>query len=134
MISAALFCLSLNVYNEARGEQVKGQFAVAEVTWNRAEHKARKVCKVVTEPRQFSWTISGLKFERGHYHLTNKGTAKDKKAWNMSLQVAKYTMMGYAPDVVHGATYYHTKQVKPFWAKDYKLVAVVGQHLFYKAG
>jgi len=38
--AAALLCLSLNVHNEARGEPVLGQVAVAMVTINRANQRS----------------------------------------------------------------------------------------------
>ena len=47
--SAGLFCLALNVYFEARSEDVVGQYAVAEVTLNRvaSDRFPDTVCDVV---------------------------------------------------------------------------------------
>ena len=56
MIEMAITCLALNLYHEARGEPEIGQWAVAQVTMNRAEHDPAKVCDTVFKPRQFSWT------------------------------------------------------------------------------
>ena len=65
-------CLAMNVYHEARGEPVLGQFAVAAVTMNRVK-SARypdDVCRVVYQKgwsskhqryvAAFSWTLDKL--------------------------------------------------------------------------
>ena len=54
LISTAALCLALNVFHEARGEFIPGQYAVALVTLNRAEHDPAKVCDVVFKRHQFS--------------------------------------------------------------------------------
>ncbi|TLZ19962.1 MAG: hypothetical protein E6K26_04220, partial [Gammaproteobacteria bacterium] len=48
-----LRCLAENIYFEARGEPIAGQYAVAEVTLNRtqAQHFPHTVCEVVHETR-----------------------------------------------------------------------------------
>src|ERR1700685_59090 len=63
-----LECLAENVYFEARGEPLEGQYAVAEVTLNRtrSDHFPHTVCGVVHQTRwdpsrgrfvaDFSWT------------------------------------------------------------------------------
>src|SRR5258706_5652330 len=56
-----LQCLAENVYFEARGEPLEGQYAVAEVTLNRtrSEHFPHTVCGVVHETR---WNASRGRF------------------------------------------------------------------------
>jgi hypothetical protein len=68
MQESSLACLARNIYFEARGEPVAGQFAVAEVTMNRKASRLfpRTVCEVVyqktwdpirkREVAAFSWT------------------------------------------------------------------------------
>lgn len=58
MLSEALMCIALNVWHEARGEPMRGQVAVAEVTRRRVEDPRwpGTPCEVVYQPRQFSWT------------------------------------------------------------------------------
>ena len=63
-----LNCLAKNVYHEARGEPIDGQYAVAEVTMNRvaSKHYPNTVCDVVYQTNfdvirkrnvsAFSWT------------------------------------------------------------------------------
>ena len=54
-------CLARNVYYEARGESLAGQYAVAEVTMNRKAHPRfpSTVCEVVYQKEAFSWTMLG---------------------------------------------------------------------------
>ena len=51
-------CLARNVYYEARGESLAGQYAVAEVTMNRKASLGypKTVCDVVYQRDAFSWT------------------------------------------------------------------------------
>ncbi len=55
-LEVPLVCLALAVYEEARGEPLVGQEAVAMVVLNRARQAHRPVCQVVFAPGQFSWT------------------------------------------------------------------------------
>src|SRR5256714_10675391 len=54
----SLDCLARNVYYEARGESLAGQYAVAEVTMNRKASALypKTVCEVVYQKSAFSWT------------------------------------------------------------------------------
>lgn len=50
-------CLAKIIYHEARGEPKIGRHAVAAVTLNRAKHRQfpSTVCRVMTQPGQYSW-------------------------------------------------------------------------------
>ncbi len=114
-------CLAKNIYHEARGEGLHGQIAVAQVTLNRvASGKFQSsICKVVYADRQFSWTIGGSK------------RVKDTKAWQDAIVVARavLTQSIYLPDFK--ALYFHTKQVKPTWNRNKRVLAIIGNHIFY---
>jgi spore germination cell wall hydrolase CwlJ-like protein len=114
-------CLAKNIYHEARGESLHGQIAVAQVTVNRvASGKFQNnICNVVYADRQFSWTIGRSK------------KIKDAKAWEASVAVATavLTKSIHLPDFK--ALYFHTKQVKPRWKYGKRVVAVIGNHIFY---
>lgn len=115
-------CLARNVYFEARGEPLAGQYAVAEVTMNRRGWGPfrRTVCAVVYEPGAFSWT--------GRRRLPEP--AGD--AWASALRVADAVYSQRHPPTLHGARFYHAISVSPDWAKDKHLVARIGNHLFYR--
>ena len=130
MISAALVCLAMNVYHEARGEPVIGQYAVAQVVMNRV-HSDRfpdDICKVIHQgfhkgrhKCQFSWYCDG-----------KSDKAYDELAWARSLIVADNVFSGRVLDVTSGSTHYHALSVKPYWSKEFKITATYGSHRFYE--
>lgn len=117
---ADIECLARNVYHEARGESLHGQIAVAQVTVNRVESGEfqSSICRAVYADRQFSWTIKPK-------------SIKDIKAWEASVAVATavLTKSIHLPDFK--ALYFHTKQVKPTWNRNKRVLAVIGNHIFY---
>lgn len=116
-------CMALNIYHESRGERVEGQIAVAHVTINRTKDSRwpETICDVVYESKQFSWT-----------HMIKDHTPKEKKEWEEAKVIARDVMIGNVADPTQGATHYHANWVNPWWAKEYKLTKVIGNHLFYK--
>lgn len=128
-----LHCLAMNVYHEARGEPIEGQLAVALVTMNRVRHERYpdSVCRVVWQPRQFSWTRDG-----------RSDRPTDEQAWRKAQEIAAFVFHRYeklhattngALDVTKGAIYYFApKKVNPHWAR-YKVVTrEIGGHVFLK--
>lgn len=118
-----VLCLAKNIYYESRGEPVEGQIAVAIVTVNRVKHPeqfASTVCDVVNEPYQFSWTLNKPK------------KIKNDKAWLDAQLVARSVLTYYPAYNNLNAHFYHTKQIKPKWSRNKEVVAVIGNHIFYK--
>lgn len=125
----ALQCLTEALYFEARGESIKGQFAVAEVILNRVA-SARypdTVCDVVHQGTgrryqcQFTYTCDGQAEV-----VTEPGTyARLGKIANAMLQGASRRLTG-------GATHYHTTAVHPDWANRLPRTATIGVHHFYR--
>jgi spore germination cell wall hydrolase CwlJ-like protein len=122
-------CLSEALYFEARGETVKGQFAVAEVILNRvaSDRYPDSVCGVINQGTgrkyqcQFTFTCDGRKeviSERGAYARVAK--------------VARAAMDGLDVELTDGATHYHTTAVRPSWARRFHQTARIGVHLFYR--
>lgn len=131
IMTSALLCLSLNIYHEARSESLAGQYAVAQVTMNRAERDPQKVCEVVTKPKQFSWTSSLVRRKNGKAFLVKRGIPRDEKAWRLAQQIAELTLRGQIQDFTKGATHYHTKKVAPVWNRKLRPVMTIGEHRFY---
>lgn len=131
---ADLRCLAENVYFEARGEPLRGQYAVAEVTLNRvaSPHFPDTICEVVHDirwdPRRkrriahFSWVDLQLKLR-----LTPRGAA-----WQQAMTVATEVYDGTHNPVVPDALFFHATTVDPYWAKTKKSVAKIGNHVFYR--
>jgi spore germination cell wall hydrolase CwlJ-like protein len=127
-----LQCLAENIYFEARGEPLKGQYAVAEVTLNRtqAPNFPHTVCGVVHEIRwdptrkrsvaDFSWTELGAM------------TTDDGAAWKRAMTVANSVYDDLNEPVVPGALFYHSTSVRPGWARGRTEVAKIGNHVFYR--
>ena len=120
-----LECLAANIYHEARGESIHGQWLVAYVTKNRVDSPRypSTYCAVVKQPAQFSW-----------YHGVEL-KPRDKKAWEVSVSIALHFILGdpiSQVDASRGAMYYHTISVKPKWAKEKTYIGRVGKHLAYK--
>jgi len=123
---ATVMCLALNIYFEARGEDMLGQLAVAEVTLNRVESSRYpdNVCDVVWQHKQFSWTHDG-----------KSDKPKDARAWAEAQRIARIALSENEMAVVgDGVTHYHASYVSPYWASSYERVAKVGKHIFYRKG
>ncbi|MBV2358272.1 cell wall hydrolase [Thalassococcus sp. CAU 1522] len=123
-------CLSEALYFEARGETVKGQFAVAEVILNRVESDRfpNSVCGVINQGTgkkyacQFTYTCDGRPENIG-----------EPRAWDRVGKIASAMLSGRAPrDLTQGATHYHTTAVRPNWSQVYTRTASIGDHLFYR--
>src|SRR5580700_12074345 len=127
-----LECLAENIYFEARGEPLEGQYAVAEVTLNRtqAQNFPHTICAVVHETRwdpsrhrhvaDFSWTELGAL------------SPEDGRAWKQAMAVANAVYDDLHPPLVPGALYYHASEVHPEWARNRHAVATIGNHIFYR--
>lgn len=124
-------CLTEALYFEARGESVKGQFAVAEVILNRVDSAAfpDTVCGVVKQG-----TGAGLWRCQFTYNCDGRSERiRDRAAWERVGKVADIILKGgVARNLTNGATYYHTTAVSPRWARSFELTAVIGVHLFYR--
>jgi len=122
-------CLTEALYFEARGENVKGQFGVAEVILNRADSASfpDTVCKVVNQGTgrrfqcQFTYTCDGRSERVG-----------DRTAWNQVGKIARIMIDGKERELTGGATFYHTKAVRPRWSRKFQRTAVIGAHYFYR--
>jgi len=135
MMAEALMCLALNVYFEARSENMASQMAVSLVVMNRVEdHRfPNTVCgvvkqglrykndKVVLGKCQFSWYCDG-----------KPDRPKNKQAWLKAQQVASIVLDGSMVDFTEGSTHYHAYYVYPSWRKTKTKVTRIDSHIFYR--
>ena len=129
--SAEFKCLAEALYFEARGETVKGQFAVAEVIRNRVKSTRfpNSYCSVINQGTgkkhrcQFSYTCDG-----------KPEVVAEPAAYARVAKVARATIDGKSPDITKGATFYHTTAVRPSWSRKFTNTARFGVHLFYSRG
>ena len=128
-MNSELKCLSEALYFEARGEQIEGQIAVADVIINRKNSNRfpSTICGVVSEGShkkhacQFSYNCDGkleIVTEKGSYGRISK--------------LSQILLEPSARVLTDGATFYHAKAVNPSWAKKFKKTNEIGQHIFYK--
>lgn len=122
-------CLAEALYFEARGESVKGQFAVAEVILNRVDSGAypNTLCGVINQGTgrkyqcQFTYTCDGIAEK-----------IREPDAYERVGKVARLMIDGAPRKLTDGATHYHTKAVNPNWARKFPRTATIGVHHFYR--
>jgi len=121
-------CLAEAVYFEARGEPLKGQFAVAEVILNRVDGKSypSSVCDVVTQGEsgpgcQFSFICDG-----------KPEVVTERPAFEQAGKIASIMLAGAPRMLTKGATHFHTAAVRPDWATRLPRTVTIGDHLFYR--
>jgi spore germination cell wall hydrolase CwlJ-like protein len=128
----SLECLARNVYYEARGESLAGQYAVAEVTMNRkaSRHYPKTVCEVVYQKNwdplreryvgAFSWT---------EFDVLD---APAGVAWQRAVKVAEDVYYQRRAPVLRGALHFHAAYIQPDWSNERPRIARIGRHVFYR--
>lgn len=114
------------LYHEARSESDEGVVAVAQVVLNRASY-----------PKRWKHTVKGVIEEKWQFSYLWDGSVK--RGMKNKAQVERMTII--AADVLNGRItppewsknvfFYHTKKVSPLWKAKKRMVAVVGEHVFY---
>lgn len=126
------WCLATGIYFEARGENYRGQVAVAQVIMNRVEHDnyPDTICGVVYQNQhrrnacQFSFACDGK---------TNVNRTPEVAAWASAQEITADVLNEeiYLPEV-GDATHYHATYVRPRWARNMDRVTQIGLHIFYR--
>jgi N-acetylmuramoyl-L-alanine amidase len=127
--------LGRTVWGEARSEGTYGMEAMASVILNRvavAEGNGGKywwgndVISVCQKAYQFScWNRSDTNYQK------LRDVTEQNIHFATALRIARRAMAGALPDATNGATHYHTKDIKPHWARGKDPVATIGSHIFY---
>jgi spore germination cell wall hydrolase CwlJ-like protein len=117
-------CLASAVYFEARGEELKGQLAVADVVLNRVASAKypNTICEVVEQPWQFSFV-----------NATGRIPAADRssEAWKNAVAIARIAQAGTARAVDSDVLWYHADYVSPSWGRRLARQDKIGLHIFY---
>jgi spore germination cell wall hydrolase CwlJ-like protein len=123
-------CLTAGVYFEARGENLKGQAAVAQVILNRVRNPAYPdtICGVVYQNDhwrnrcQFSFACDGI-----------RDRVASQSHWAMARDVGMAVTAGkiFIPEV-GSSTHYHATYVHPRWAGTMEKMKKIGLHVFYR--
>ncbi|HEX8194402.1 MAG TPA: cell wall hydrolase [Allosphingosinicella sp.] len=117
-------CLASAVYFEARGEELQGQLAVADVVLNRVASSKYPdtVCEVVEQPWQFSFVNA-----TGRIPAANRSS----EAWRKAVAIARIAQAGTARAVDSNVLWYHADYVSPSWGRRLARQDQIGLHIFY---
>lgn len=137
MFEAAIMCIALNIYFEARDQPFEGQAAVGHVVMNRVEDSRypNDPCKVVTQGETYSWSNGFPVRNRCQFSWFCDGksdTPREGTAWSEAQMIAFGVYTGNLEDFTNGATHYHADYVLPEWAETKTPVGEVGDHIFYR--
>jgi spore germination cell wall hydrolase CwlJ-like protein len=118
-------CLAEAIYFESRGEPISGQIAVAEVVLNRVDDRRfpRTVCGVTRQGCQFSYVCDG------HADVMKNALPRAR-----SEKIASLMLAGRARSLTDGATYFHTRAIRPDWSRRFTHTTTIGHHMFYRNG
>jgi spore germination cell wall hydrolase CwlJ-like protein len=123
-------CLAEAIYFEARGEQVHGQMAVAQVVLNR------------TFSGKYPNTVCGVVYQNAHRHLACQFTfacdgipdvIREPDMWERAKVISAEMLDGkiWLPEVGK-ATHYHAYWVRPDWVREMTKLQKLGVHTFYR--
>ena len=122
------------LYGEARGESAIGAAAVWFVARNRAVLHVTDLKEQFLQPKQFSCFNEGdpnrAKLMRAWFN--------DGRHWSRAEAVCDLCESGFLIDPTHGATHYYNPAIAdPPWGRkhpDWRELAVIGEHVFGRAG
>lgn len=128
--------LARTIWGEARGENLSGKEAIANVVINRLKIAQKhadaywwgnSIDTICLKPEQFScWNES----DPNYRPLIAVGA--DDPNFAVCLRIARRAVQNTLNDNTSGADHYHTENAAPKWSLDRTPVAVIGHHLFYK--
>lgn len=131
--------MARTMWGEARSEGNVGMHAVANVIMNRyrmalnssgyAKMWGNTPAGICTKPYQFSCWLSN---DPNYKKLVAVSADKDP-AFANALSLARQALQYKLPDITGGATYYHTKAIRPKWALNIEPISEIGSHKFYTA-
>ena len=143
VVSRDEYCMALNIYHEARSDNLAGKFAVADVVLNRVrdDRYPTNVCDVIyqgdhkpswKDPSklvpvrnrcQFSWYCDG-----------KSDDPYDSDAWNEAVLISSQIIKERKyRGLTEGSTHYHADWIEPYWAPTLQAVGTIGSHIFYRA-
>lgn len=120
------------IFGEARGEPTDGQRAVAHVIVNRLKMRiyGDTLAQVCLFAHQFScWSTATFNIANLH---SMAGEPFDSEYLVDFRGYITDAVAGIGDDPTAGAQFYYEKDIpRPAWAKDFKLTATIGKHLFF---
>jgi spore germination cell wall hydrolase CwlJ-like protein len=118
-------CLAKVIFHEARDQSVRGKYAVADVTLNRAESGGYpdSICSVIIQKGQYS----------GYSKRSAKvpDDPKSQEAWKVSKAIAVKAIRHRNTTVPKNVLYFHAVHVKPKWVRKLQRITRIDDHVFY---
>ncbi len=131
--------LARTIYGEARSEGRKGMEAVACVVMNRFYANKWFTGYRIYQGKKIP-SIAQTCLKKYQFSCWNEGDANLVTIQNVDTfdatfrqcrEIAQLAVSGQLRDFTNGATYYHTKRIKPYWAKEHKPCYIYKNHCFY---
>lgn len=113
---AAVMCMSLTMFHEARGEPISGQVAVGYVLYRRADFDQNNICSETFKPHQFEWT-------KKTKHVPAYDTLKP------FIELSQKIIKQEIKDSSKGASYFHHIKLDNQWGM--KPRTIINNHIFY---
>jgi N-acetylmuramoyl-L-alanine amidase len=113
---AAVMCMSLTMFHEARGEPIPGQVAVGYVLYRRANFDQKNICSETYKKNQFEWT------QKTKY-------VPDYKTLKPFVLLSEKIIRQEIRDSSKGSRYFHHVSMPNQWGM--KPRTVINNHVFY---
>jgi spore germination cell wall hydrolase CwlJ-like protein len=125
--------LAATTWGEARSEGEDGMRAVAHVMVNRVGDRfGSDLTRVIRAPKQFSaWNLGdpNRPLVQNPERYATGGVALE--TWETAQRVAREVLCGQSIDPTHGALFYHTRAIRPWWSRYGQGRQEIGAHVFY---
>lgn len=120
-MNEAILCLAIAIFRESRAEDIKGQYAVAEVVHNRSKHEdyPSNYCDVIKQKGQFSFYKSPKDL---------KPPKNEKESWEKSLKVAQ-DFSKKKTNYTKNALFFNSTRMGVRFGKQLK--CKIGGHVFF---
>lgn len=119
---------------EASDQGEEGMRAVASVIRNRAETFGPNILGVVRKPYAFTSlnaASTGRTGSRGYADHVRK--ASNDRNWKMACAIVNEMYSDEWADVTYGADHYVRSDLRPHWAGDMSVTAIIGKHMFFSS-
>ena len=128
--------MALTMWGEARGSGEEAMRAVGHVIDNRRRSGRHGgfATDAVSEAYQFSCWNSGDPNLRAIQNIDAlPRTSQEYRMWQAARRIAEEILAGRSADPTGGAVFYHATYVAPRWSRGVAPVALIGNHLFFRA-
>lgn len=139
----ALNHFAYTIWCEARSDGLSGMLMVSDIIVNRVKSKLfpNGVYEVIHQKNskkaksgQFSCWSGKQALTTNKQYQKQKWNPVDRKSYQLAFKIALDRLQGTNkfPRMTIGL-FYHTKEINPYWTKQYKYIGMIGDHKIYIA-